>query len=287
MSEVARAVNALFDKLFEILDLSFVVSGATFMAALAWDPRTSELDIPRLVEGPLGIAILVVAAHTSGMTCFAAGRQVRRWLTSLLRRRPPIDELFGQLIRHGVIEVRPNVALDQPNAFVFTGKVDIPWLARYVEGPGGSQPYALYARMWAEVRQQERLLPSFSLVRRYWVSAATLDGLFVALLTWAMFLFPLDGAAYDRVGVFPSLLAFVGSWFCLWEARRYAKYQIEEIVGTVVHAYDPTGAAAIHGALAPKLEPRRREFTGESPEPSESNDDEHADPLPRVRAQGL
>jgi hypothetical protein len=267
MSEVARAVNALFDKVFEILDLSFVVSGATFIAALAWDPRTSELDIPALVDGPLGIAILVVAAHTAGMTCFAAGRQIRNWLTSLFRRRPPVDALFGQLIRHGVIAARND------GTFEFTGKVEIPWMARYVEGPGGGQPYALYARMWAEVRQQERLLPSFSLVRRYWVSAATLDGLFIALLTWAVFLFPLDGSAWDRVGVFPSLLAAFGSGFCLWEARRYAKYQIEEIVGTVVHAYDPTGAAAVHGALAPQ-----------SGKPSGDSD---ADPLPRVRAQGL
>jgi hypothetical protein len=269
MSEVARAVNALFDKLFEILDLSFVIAGATFIAALAWDPRTSELDIPKLVEGPLGIAILVVAAHTAGMTCFAAGRQIRNWLTSLFRRRPPVDELFGQLIRHGVIAAGPD------NTFVFTGNVDIPWMARYVEGPRGGQPYALYARMWAEVRQQERLLPSFSLVRRYWVSAATLDGLFIALLTWSVFLIPLDGSAYERVGVFPSLLAAFGAGFCLWEARRYAKYQIEEIVGTVVHAYDPTGAAAVHGALAPR--------TSQSNASEEAN----ADSLPRVRAQGL
>jgi hypothetical protein len=267
MSEVARAVNALFDKLFEILDLSFVLSGATFIAALAWDPRTSELDIPKLVEGPLGIAILVIAAHTAGMTCFAAGRQIRNWLTTLFRRPPPIDQLFNQLIRHGVIAERGN------NEFEFTGKVDIPWLARYIDGPKGPQPYALYARLWAEVRQQERLMPSFSLVRRYWVSAATLDGLFIALLTWTIFLFPLDSAAWDRVGVFPSLLAFLGSGFCLWEARRYAKYQIEEIVGTVVHAYDPTGAAAVHGGSA-------------TPKPR-ATEESDADSLPRVRAQGL
>ncbi len=250
-SEVARAVNALFDKLFEILDLSFVVSGATFMAALAWDARTRELDIPRLVEGPLGIVILVVAAHTSGMTCFAAGRQIRNLLTRLFGRSPPIDALFSQLIDHGVIRAN----FDR-KTYEYTGKVEIPWLARYIEGPKGGEPYALYARMWAEVRQQERLLPSFSLVRRYWVSAATLDGLFVALLTWALFLFPLNGDAYDRIGVFPSLLALFGSGFCLWEARRYAKYQIEEIVGTVVHAYDPTGAAAIHGPVPPNLQTR-------------------------------
>jgi hypothetical protein len=267
MSEVARAVNALFDKLFEILDLSFVLSGATFIAALAWDPRTNELDIPKLVEGPLGIAILVIAAHTAGMTCFAAGRQIRNWLTSLFRRPPPIDQLFNQLIRHGVIAARSD------KTFEFTGKVDIPWLARYIEGSTGPQPYALYARLWAEVRQQERLMPSFSLVRRYWVSAATLDGLFIALLTWAVFLFPVDAAAWDRVGVLPSLLAACGSVFCLWEARRYAKYQIEEIVGTVVHAYDPTGAAAIHGGLAAR--------------PSPTSEHSDADPLPRVRAQGL
>ncbi len=267
MSEVARAVNALFDKLFEILDLSFVVSGATFMAALAWDPRTSELDIPRLVDGPLGIVILVVAAHTSGMTCFAAGRQIRRLLTRFFGRKPPIDDLFDQLIRHGVIAAKPG------NGFAYTGKVEIPWLARYVEDPAGAQPYALYARMWAEVRQQERLLPSFSLVRRYWVSAATLDGLFIALLTWAVFLFPTSGAAFEKVGVIPSLIAFFGSGFCIWEARRYAKYQIEEIVGTVVHAYDPTAAASSHGPTpTPTPTPTTTATTKPDLEPEPSED---------------
>lgn len=251
MSDVARAVTALFDKVFEILDFSFVVSGATLLAALAWDPRTSELDIPRLVEGPLGVAILIVAAHTSGLACFAAGRLVRRLLTGALRRPPPIDGLLPQLIDHGVIAKSTTVA----GKYRYTGKVDIPWLARYIEPE--PQPYSLYARMWAEVRQQERLLPSFSLVRRYWVFAATLDGLFVALLVWSMFLVPHEGGV--DVGYLPSALTLAGAMICLWEARRYAKVQVEEIVGSVVHAYDPTGAVAAHGESSTSPRPRVHE----------------------------
>jgi hypothetical protein len=252
VSDVARAVTALFDKVFEILDFSFVVSGATLIAALAWDPRTSQLDIPRLVQGPLGIAILLVAAHTSGLACFAAGRLVRRLVTTVLRRPPPLAQLFAQLIRHGVIAERNT----KPGEYRYTGKVDVPWLARYVEPV--AQPDALYARMWAEVRQQERLLPSFSLVRRYWVFAATLDGLFVALLVWSCFLFPWPAGSVD-VGYLPSALTLAGACVCLWEARRYAKYQVEEIVGTVVHAYDPTGAVAAHGESSTSPRPRVHE----------------------------
>ncbi|MFV8754851.1 hypothetical protein ACNOYE_30255 [Nannocystaceae bacterium ST9] len=248
MSDVARAVKPLFDKFidfFDIFDLSFVVSGATFVAALAWDSRTRALKIPDLVDGPLGIVALILAAYISGMTCFAIGRQVRKWVAPIFERRPPIDELFSQLVNHGVIEQveAPN---DAPKRFRASEPVQIPWLARYLAP--GSRPSALYVRMWAEVRQQERLAASFSLLRRYWVSAATLDGLFVALATWGMFLLPFGEVA--KIGPVPSLLAFGGSVFCMWEAQRYARYQLEELVGTVVHAYDPTGAAASHGSTS-------------------------------------
>ncbi len=253
MSEVAAAVKPLLNKFidfFDIFDLSFVVAGATFTAALAWDRRTQALNIPELVEAPwLRVVALILAAYISGMTCFAVGRLVRTKLTKLFNRPPPIAVLFDHLLRHGAIQ-RIDTPQGEKQRFTVDDKDRIPWLARYVEGPGGGNPEALYVRMWAEVRQQERLASSFSLMRRYWVSAATLDGLFVALLTWAYFLLP-TGDVPARVGWVPSLFAGVGAVFCLWEARRYAKYQLEELVATVMHAYDPTGAAAVHGPTGP------------------------------------
>jgi hypothetical protein len=89
--------------------------------------------------------------------------------------------------------------------------------------------------MWAEVRQRERLSPSFSLLRRYWVSAATLDGLFVAFGTWAVLL-ALD--AHSAKEWFPPLATLVGAVFCLREAQRYGVFQREELIATLLHAYD-------------------------------------------------
>jgi hypothetical protein len=252
MSEVAKAVKPLFDKFidfFDIFDLSFFVSGATFVAAIAWAGLTPALAQliglePIQAEGTwfansempsVAVAMLVLASYVSGMTCFALGRFVRKWvfrgkdrLTGDDKRRGTL--LLDELVRHGMLLRRP----DGSGFGVSNHGRRIPWLARYVDGELPQQA-ALYVRMWAEVRQRERLSPSFSLLRRYWVSSATLDGLFVAFGTWAI-LFALD--AGDAREWFPSIATTVGAVFCLREAERYGVYQREELVATMLHAYD-------------------------------------------------
>jgi hypothetical protein len=252
MSEVAKAVKPLFDKFidfFDIFDLSFFVSGATFVAAIAWaglTPSLAQLIGLESIDGDgawfanseapgIGVAMLVLASYVSGMTCFALGRFVRKWvfrgkdrLTGDDRRRA--TSLLDELVRHGMLARRP-----EGSGFRVTQNGRrIPWLSRYVDGDY-AQDNALYVRMWAEVRQRERLSPSFSLLRRYWVSAATLDGLFVAFGTWAVLL-ALD--AGDVREWFPPLATAIGAGFCLREAQRYGVYQREELVATLLHAYD-------------------------------------------------
>jgi hypothetical protein len=250
MSEVAKAVKPLFDKFidfFDIFDLSFFVSGATFVAAIAWaglTPALAQLIGLESIEQDgtwfsdsavpsVAVAMLVLASYVAGMTCFALGRFVRKWvyrgkdrLTGADRKRP--ITLFDELVRHGMLERRGS-------GFRVTqhGR-RIPWLARYVEGEA-LQDTALYVRMWAEVRQRERLAPSFSLLRRYWVSAATLDGLFVAFFTWGLLL-ALDAESAREW--FPSLATLVGAAFSLREAQRYGVFQREELIATLLHAYD-------------------------------------------------
>jgi hypothetical protein len=252
MSEVAKAVKPLFDKFidfFDIFDLSFFVSGATFVAAIAWaglTPALAQLIGLESIDDEgiwfasnavpsVAVAMLVLASYVSGMTCFALGRFVRKWvfrgkdrLTGAHGKRP--NTLFDELVRHGILERRGS------GFRVSRHGRRIPWLARYVDvDPNELQDTALYVRMWAEVRQRERLSPSFSLLRRYWVSAATLDGLFVAFGTWAVLL------ALDAQGVkewFPPLATLVGAAFCLREAQRYGVFQREELIATLLHAYD-------------------------------------------------
>ena len=252
MSEVAKAVKPLFDKFidfFDIFDLSFFVSGATFVAAIAWaglTPSLAQLIGLESIDAhgawfadsavpSIAVAMLVLASYVSGMTCFALGRFARKWvfrgkdrLTGDHKQRG--TQLLDELVGHGMLEHR-----SEGSGYGVTehGR-RIPWLARYVDGKHAREA-TLYVRMWAEVRQRERLSPSFSLLRRYWVSSATLDGLFVAFLTWACLL-ALD--AHDLQGWFPPLATLIGATFCLREAQRYGEYQREELVATLLHAYD-------------------------------------------------
>lgn len=252
MSEVAKAVKPLFDKFidfFDIFDLSFFVSGATFVAAIAWARLTPNLElllgVPEAVEADgefagipgIGIMVLVLASYISGMACFAMGRFVRalvyRWIDQRERKRgkQPSSLLFAELAQHGVIS-----QLDNGDGWQLTEHGHkLKWLARYFAQGGQDQEAALYVRMWAEVRQREIFAPSFSLLRRYWVSSATLDGLFVALSTWAGLL---AFVQQDLHGWIPSLATLGGALFCLREARRYGEYQREELVATLLLGYD-------------------------------------------------
>lgn len=252
MSEVAKAVKPLFDKFidfFDIFDLSFFVSGATFVAAIAWAGLTP--DLARLIgfapieDGTwfaggsmpsVSAAMLVLASYVSGMTCFALGRFVRKWVFRVVdkltrKRHEHRVSLLVELAQHGMVEL----CEDNTSYRITPHGRRIPWLSRYLINGGHDQEPALYVRMWAEVRQRERLAPSFSLVRRYWVSAATLDGLFVAFATWAVLLALKDQSLH---GWFPSIATVVGALFCLREAERYGVYQREELVGTLMHGYD-------------------------------------------------
>jgi hypothetical protein len=256
MSEVAKAVKPLFDKFidfFDIFDLSFFVSGATFVAAIAWARLTPNLEVllgypsestaagdpsaPADGVPGVGIIVLVLASYISGMTCFAIGRFIRKWLYKAVdeiqrrrgKRAPSV--LFAELAQHGVIERRA----DNDGWEVTVHGHKLKWLPRYFADGGRGQESALYVRMWAEVRQREIFAPSFSLLRRYWVSSATLDGLFVALITWGALLWVVQRPEH---GWLPTLATFGGAAFCLREARRYGEYQREELIATLLLAYD-------------------------------------------------
>ncbi|NVB36602.1 hypothetical protein G6O69_02075 [Pseudenhygromyxa sp. WMMC2535] len=289
MSEVAKAVKPLFDKFidfFDIFDLSFFVSGVTFVAAVAWagmTPRLGELlgigtgagldagDIP-----PLGVIVLIFASYISGMTCFAVGRFTRTklrkgWAT--LRNHPSRLITFEELARHGVLVRHEDISPRQTTTWwTLTAYGEhLPWLRRYVHGEDeqarsqaeqARNESALYVRMWAELRQREGLSPSFVLLRRYWVSAATLDGLFIAALTWVLVL----GVEGEWL---PALVTLVGACFALYEAGRYDRYQREELVATVLQSYD------LHAASKPSETGPQVEALGaasERPEPAPQAD---------------
>jgi hypothetical protein len=200
----------------------------------------------------LTVVALILASYVSGMSCFALGRFIRKWLFKakqwIVGAPRHKRTLFDDLAQHGVLVRRLS-----GDGFLVNPDFDrIPWLKRYLSDDGGEgRESALYVRMWAEIRQRGRFAPSFSLLRRYWVSAATLDGLFVAFCTWGVLLALKDHTVH---GWFPTAATLCGALFCLREAQRYGVVQREELVATLLHAYDLPDAELglmMNGAAAP------------------------------------
>lgn len=247
MTYLAHATRALVERLFGLLELfdpSFFVSGAAFVAALLFSqsfPGATLLlglhdenlhDVPAL-----GWTLLAVASYVAGLACFSLGRAARKRWFRWFRGEQASSLLFELFEAHGLIQKSSDHFELSPAA------AQIPWLERYLveleAQSSASKPSrallatqgALYVRMWAELRHNKDLAPSFSLLRRYWVSAATLDGLLVAGLCWT---YALSDAGY-RIGAAASC---VGALLAAFEAHRYELHQRSELVATIVQAYD-------------------------------------------------
>jgi hypothetical protein len=203
MSAISSAAGKLAEKLVELLDvfdLSFFVSGAVGLAAVL---QTAGIAPRELGTMPTSvIAGGIVAAYFVGLLCFAIGRRLR----ALVRSSPSGAQLVA------------------PSAAVLR---QIPALA-------DADPDSLYDRLWVHVRTSPELLESFSLVKRYWVLAATCDGLAVAVLLWNG---PIARGAANGSPALLGLCAvtLVLAWFSLSQADEYRRYQANELVATVRH----------------------------------------------------
>lgn len=242
MTELPQSSRALLDKAFgllEVFDLSFFVSGAALMAALFFAellPGATLLlgmedhhlhDVPAL-----GWGILIVASYIAGLACFSLGRSAGRRLAAQWSWTKGDLSLLELLSHHALIVGEESWTTTEAGA-------KIPWLERYLQSANrcadsralaGVQS-ALYVRMWAQLRVHKDLGNSFGLLRRYWVSAATLDGLFVAGLAWAAVL-------WDAHYVWGAVFSASGALLSSFEARRYDQHQRRELVATIAELYD-------------------------------------------------
>lgn len=247
MTYFAHSTRALVERLFGLLELfdpSFFVSGAAFVAALLFSQSFPGVELLLgLADGELhnvpalGWTLLVVASYIAGLACFSLGRAVRkRWLR-WFRGEGASTLLFELFEAHGLMQKNSD------HFELSAAGRQIPWLERYVvplesldtqeqrSAAMVATQGALYVHMWAELRRNKELAPSFSLLRRYWVSAATLDGLLVAGLCWA---YALSSSGY-RIGAAASC---VGAFLAAFEAHRYELHQRSELVATIAQAYD-------------------------------------------------
>ncbi len=237
MEQIAKAFNTLFTKLsdfFDILDLSFIISGAASVGAIwiwyFWKTGEHIHNINSTFE----IITLIIACYISGLICFATGR----WMRHVVGRQ--VQQFFYKKDKIIRFEHRFKEVVEAH------GLIDTPEVESYFKREDKRGPWRLYIRMWAYLRHQGALSNSLSLAKRYWVLAATYDGLSTVIVIW-LFLFMDVG--FDLSGSFKVDLFFkkfapyylpvlaLAFYVCLREANRYFYYQVEEVVASVADNY--------------------------------------------------
>jgi hypothetical protein len=221
MSELGEALKTIFGKIsafFDLFDLSFFVSGAVSLSALIFWLHLADRKLLFELQGWLRVLAIILGCYVNGLFCFAAGRWVH-WI----RRTKTIKDSnvhFEEILKaHGLDDEKPFKD--------YLDRKDVDGIRR------------LYIRLWAEVRQMDQLSPSLSLLNRYWVMAATYDGLAIALLVWlVVFIFWLTGFGVASplnpfIGI-PIIVALAGMAFrCFMESGRLVSNQREELVATI------------------------------------------------------
>jgi hypothetical protein len=209
MGELGAALNILFNKVgdfFDIFDLSFFVSGSVCLGALLVGNRLGRL-IDLSITGAYEAVAYLIASYVLGLMCFAGGRLMR----------PKNPAIFAARFK-AAIE-------DHGLAAAYGG---------YFGGRAGDAD-RLYNRLWAEMRQNAALAPSFALVRRYWVMAAAYDGMALALVVWWGVLGYWATVSTSSLALRLPLLAVLplAVLLCRREAGRLAWYQMDELAASI------------------------------------------------------
>jgi hypothetical protein len=225
LREAGEGLKSILERVadfFDIFDLSFIVSGAATTAALLFWGWRAGVQPPPLPRGWIAGLVLVVVCYIVGLICFAMGRWIRMGWRSRKAEIQFHTRLVKVLSGHGLLQEPPFAE----------------YLARHEE----RGDWRLYVRMWAELRSSSDLAASFSLLRRYWVMAASYDGVTIALLVWAGVVVScglgFGGARrIDTSLALPgTLILLIAAVACSREAGRYVKYQVEELVASIAAA---------------------------------------------------
>ncbi len=213
LGELAGALNAVVSKVgdfVDIFDLSFFVAGAVCLSALAFgNARGHFIEAAAFGEGYNALMFLI-GCYVLGLVCFAFGRMLRPKRSSLFAAD------FKSIVeRHGLGARYQSYLTDR-----------------------AADNMLLYNRLWAMMRQETALLPSFTLLRRYWSMAATYDGLVTALIAWwcACIYWCIDPAAASTpllLRAIPLAILPVAVLLCRREAGRLTRFQMEELVASI------------------------------------------------------
>lgn len=226
MKELGEALRLLVERLsvlFDVFDLSFVVSGVTTFSFVMVIGQQVGVDVIAMFSFKFWWVLVILGVYVSGIVSFSSGRWLRQLLSHLIRGKDRISDFdckFGEiLMAHGL-----------SGEEVFSG---------YLGRPDSRGGWRLYIRLWAELRHKESATSSLQLVKRYWVMAATYDGLSISLLLWGVFFFASSAGVFGAplwslwVGGVAGCLLLLLSASCMREASRYVDYQVEDVVAAI------------------------------------------------------
>jgi hypothetical protein len=227
MDAFKSIINRIGD-FFDIFDLSFFISGATSAGALfVWMMMSGNSQVKVFTSG-FNIFIVILGCYVIGLINFACGRFLRTSISSIvgkIKNKGSYSRLKSILVSHHLdTHAHYKEYFNEENKDLSSRNM-----------------MSLYIRLWADVRQDQALLPSFSLLRRYWVLAATFDGLAFSLILWIISLVLWMFQVYIAIPLDPWLgwpitgvLIFI-TIICSREACRYNEYQMEELCATIAH----------------------------------------------------
>ena len=212
--EIAEGLHSIFERLgefFHLFDLSFFVSGATTFGALT--VLYLRLDLPRAFPFAswVGALALVLACYVCGLMSFSAGRALNG---RLFRRRLLETKLPASLAAHGLT-------------------VD----GAYYENAAGA--LSLYERLWQDLTHYRPRSLALSHLSRYWVMAATYDGLGVSFLVWmfvalSSLVWPHAIVTIPRYGSVGAAVVFLSlAVLAFAQSAKFYHYQVEDIVAAL------------------------------------------------------
>ena len=174
MEEIGKALKTIFDKLsdfFDIFDLSFFVSGiATVVCVLLWiNLRGFELEYD--LKGTILVICSILICYISGLISFVTERWIRMGLGSWIKSKFGKNENRYDSFDKNFIRIINAHGLESNQLF-----------KEYLQRTDFRGTWRLYVRLWAEIRQDPKYANSLSFLKRYWVMAATYDGLSITLL---------------------------------------------------------------------------------------------------------
>ena len=232
MEEIGKALKSIFDKLsdfFDIFDLSFFVSGVALTLSILFWLNQRELYYFQEVQFKGIMIVYVLICYINGLIAFATGRWIRMGIWSHIKskrakRNNRYDFFDARLIRM----IRAH------------GLDDNPTIMKYLDRADYRGTWRLYVRLWAVIRENKKYENSLSILKRYWVMAATYDGLSIFLLIMTLIISDFGfGILGEKVitnlwVVFPTIVVLLFAFFaCIREADRYVDYQVEEVIATI------------------------------------------------------